>query len=152
MAKVKSDSEKAIGREAVILTATDHSQIRRRGQLRALKSRVEYLIERLDEKLNPKIDAELSIDGPDCTKANVLIGLNLVELAKTKRNTPLYKDIAAAYISIENLAKAIADEKYLSKSTTYRTKLLGRVSPIGSLLPPLETPKEGKRRAFNFAE
>lgn len=134
MGKKTAVAETAVARDAKVLAPYDVTLIKRMGQLKVLKDRVEKLLTKLHEKLDPNIDSELQVDGPDCTKATVNVGTQIVEVGRTDRTTLLYKKVAEKELTDACLDKYRADPDFTATSAAYRGKLLGKGQTVEQLL------------------
>lgn len=132
----KKVAQSVIARPAAVLQPYDITLIRRRLQLHALEFRVAKLLKKLNEKLGPHIEAELHIDGPDCTKTVVEVGAapSLVEVGRTDRTQILYRKILEKHVAPDVVAEDAKDPDFTTTSSSYRAKLLGKELSIESLL------------------
>jgi len=142
----------ALGRAAKVLTVRHHSKIRRLNQLTVLKNRLEKIIKGIKEQLEPDTKKEMDFDGEKCTKTEVIIGVNLVELGRTTREIPGYKNICEKIIPEAILNKALKDPNNLTEATTYRYKSLGRAMNIVKVIPQEAAAAVGYSRKFDFSD
>lgn len=135
MGKIKA-AESAIARPAKYLQSYDVTMIRRKLQLKAFKSRVESLLEKLEGKLNPHVEAELQGQSPTCTKLVVEVGKAVVEIGRTDRTSPQYKKILDQFADEAEIDVFRNNPDYVTASSQYRTKLMGNSYTVDQLLHP----------------
>lgn len=115
--------------KASFLKKRELDLIHRRKVLKAYAETARRLIDQIDRKLNPKIDAELKAVGAD--KATVVVSAKAVEVSRFERQVPRYKDIADECLGAKILDKMLAatdkqgNPLYKSVTTTRRATVLG---------------------------
>jgi len=125
-----------IGRKAEYLTGYSLSLIRRRNLLKALTERCERLVKKLDAKLRPRIELEIGKE----SKLVVLVKSTAVELTQTKKPRPQYKEICEIALAPGQLQAFLnkvdkdGDKLYVTESTSFGAKIIGRAESIAELL------------------
>lgn len=135
---MKASEKVTVARPAAKLRPYEVTLIKRRALLKALDSRIFKLIKRIDEKLNPYIDAELSEEGAD--KATVSVHKTVVEVQRFARFSPAYKEIVEEFLDedkVQELLDMVKDDgtpAYKTASKTYKSKLVGDQTTVDHLL------------------
>jgi hypothetical protein len=119
-----------LARPAVILNAHTITLVRRRNLLKALITRCEKLLKNIEEKLWPMV--ELELDGEK--KATVQVCETLLELSRSDKTSPLYKQIAENYLDKETLVSAKEDPQNRTEYSVFGAKLVGRATSVEHLL------------------
>ena len=124
-------------RPAKYLTSYSLTLIRRRSLLKALISRCTKMIEKIEAKLWPRVDMEL---GSKENKAVVQVHMTIVELSRTLKVLPKYKDICEVAIDPSKLKEilekldAAGEYVFKTKSKSFNARLVGRSESVLDLL------------------
>jgi hypothetical protein len=118
---------------ARILRPYETGLIRRKGILKAAIARLAKLEKRVNEKLYPKIDAELRAQREDM-KATVAVNTVVVEVKRVEQPRAQWQEIAKDALSENVLDGYLANPDFQSSSTSYFAKLVGRNTTFEQLL------------------